>query len=153
MRDLGDGVAGTAGAAVLSAPTVDEIEIFTGRLAADAAGLSDADRIDRIAALELLRCASEASQHETVADFIQSQRLEAAERGVPAERRDRGLASQVAPARRVPCRAQGSRRLERPHGPRPPTYRRGRARPASVTRTTMTLVELGRATRGSARIP
>lgn len=107
MRDLGDDVVGTAGAAVLSAPTVDEIEIFTKRLAADAAGLSDADRIDRIAALELLRCASEASQHETVADFIESQRLEAAERGVPAERRDRGLASQVALARREsPWRAQ-----------------------------------------------
>jgi hypothetical protein len=107
MRDLGTDAAATAGAAVLSAPTVDEIEIFTRRLAADAAGLSDAERIDRIAAVERLRRASEASQHETVADFVESQRREAAERGIPVERRDRGIASQVALARgESPWRAQ-----------------------------------------------
>ncbi|MDX6372239.1 MAG: hypothetical protein QOD98_1227, partial [Nocardioidaceae bacterium] len=40
------------------------------RLAADAVGLDDAERIDRIAALERLRRSGEAAQTETVADFV-----------------------------------------------------------------------------------
>ncbi len=107
MRDLGTDTARTAGGAVRSAPTVAEIEAFVDRLAADADGSDDAVRIDRIAALESLRAAAEAAQTETVADFVVSQRRVAAERGVPAERRDRGLAAQVALARRVsPTRGQ-----------------------------------------------
>ena len=108
MRDLGnDVVAGTAGAATTSAPTVAEIESFARRLAADATEQGDAERIDRIAALELLRCASEAAQSETVADFVVSQRQAAADRGVPPARRDRGLAQQVALAlRQSPRRGQ-----------------------------------------------
>ena len=83
MRDLGnDGVARTAGAD-LAAPTVAEIDAFAQRLALDAVGLDDAQRIDRLAALELLRCASEAAQSETVADFVVSQRQASADRGVP----------------------------------------------------------------------
>jgi hypothetical protein len=109
MRDLGDGTGRTAGASALSAPTVAEIETFVHRLAADAGGLGDAERIDRIAALESLRCATEAAQSETVADFVVSQRRVAAERGVPAERRDRGLAAQVALARGVCPRSGVSR--------------------------------------------
>ena len=87
--------------------TVAEIEAFTQRLAADAVGLDDAERIDRIAALERLRRAGEAGQSETVADFVLSQRAAAAERGVPTTRRDRGLGLQVALARGVsPTRGQ-----------------------------------------------
>ncbi|MDX6373033.1 MAG: hypothetical protein QOD98_2021, partial [Nocardioidaceae bacterium] len=67
MRDLGSDGAGTAGAAVLAAPTLAEIEAFSRRLAADAVGLDDAERIDRIAALERLRRSGEAAQTETVA--------------------------------------------------------------------------------------
>lgn len=108
MRDFGDGgVARTAGAAAVSAPSVEEIEAFARRLAADAVGLDDAERIDRLAALETLRCATEAAQSETVADFVVSQRQAAADRGVPAARRDRGLANQVALAlRQSPRRGQ-----------------------------------------------
>ncbi len=108
MRNLGtDATAGTAGAGVLAAPTVTEIEVFTQRLALDALGLDDAERIDRIAALERLRRAVEAASIETVADFVLSQRSLAAERGVPAARRDRGLGLQVALARGVsPTRGQ-----------------------------------------------
>ena len=107
MRDLGTDPAKTAGAATLVAPTVAEIEAFSERLAADASGLDDAERIDRITALESLRCATEAAQSESVADFVVSQRQAAADRGVPAERRDRGLGAQVALARRVsPTRGQ-----------------------------------------------
>jgi hypothetical protein len=107
VRDLGSDAAGTAGAAVLSAPTVAEIEAFGERLAADGARLDDAQRIDRIAALERLRHVSEAAQTETVADFVVSQRASAADRGVPASRRDRGLGLQIALARGVsPTRGQ-----------------------------------------------
>ena len=107
MRDLGNHGAGTAGAAVLTAPTLREIEAFSQALAADAEGLDDAERIDRIAALERLRHSSEAAQTETVADFVVSQRSAAAERGEPAARRDRGLGLQVALARGVsPTRGQ-----------------------------------------------
>ena len=97
MRDLGNDVARSGRcAATLSAPSVAEIETFVRRLAVDAAEQDDAERIDRISVLELLRCASEAAQSEAVADFVVSQRQAAAERGVPAARRDRGLAHQVA---------------------------------------------------------
>jgi Domain of unknown function (DUF222)/HNH endonuclease len=101
VRDLGSDASRTAGAARGNAPTVAEIEAFVERLGDDPVGLDDAERIDRIAALESLTCASEAAQSETVADFVVSQRRAAADRGVPRERRDRGLADQVALARRV----------------------------------------------------
>jgi hypothetical protein len=107
VRDLGSETVTTAGAAAVTAPTVAEIEAFNRRLALDSASMDDAERIDRIAALESLRCASEAAQTETVADFVVSQRSAAAERGTPSERVDRGLGSQVALARRVsPTRGQ-----------------------------------------------
>ncbi|HEX5087911.1 MAG TPA: DUF222 domain-containing protein [Nocardioides sp.] len=107
MRDLGSDAATTAGASTLSAPSVAEIESFTRRLALDTVGLEDAEMIDRLAALETLRCATEAAQCETVADFVISQRRAAAGRGVPAARRDRGVASQVALAmRQSPTRGQ-----------------------------------------------
>jgi Domain of unknown function (DUF222)/HNH endonuclease len=107
VRDLGsDGSAKTAGA-VACAPSVAEIDTFVARLGLDAVGLDDAERIDRIAALESLGCASQAAQSETVADFVVSRRSAAAESGVPTARRDRGLADQVALARRVsPHRGQ-----------------------------------------------
>ena len=107
MRDLGTDATRTAGGTVLAAPTMAEIDGFCQRLAADAVELDDAERIDRIAALERLRRAAEAAQTETVADFVVSQRASAAQRGVPAARRDRGLGLQVALARGVsPTRGQ-----------------------------------------------
>jgi hypothetical protein len=107
VRDLGSDAASRTGAGRLAAPSLDEIEVFTARLATDPAGLDDAQRIDLIAALEALRCATEAAQTQTIGDFVVSQRGAAADRGVPAERRDRGLAAQVALARGVsPLRGQ-----------------------------------------------
>src|SRR4051794_10074632 len=107
MRDLGSDETQTAGAASLAAPTVAEIQTFVRRLAADAVGLDDSERIDRLDALESLRCATEAALSETTADFVVSQRAATAARGVPPERRDRGLAAQVALARREsPVRGQ-----------------------------------------------
>jgi len=101
VRDLGSDTGRTAGAVLAGAPTLAEIESFVARLGLDAAGLDDAERIDRIAALDSLTCASQAAQSETVADFVVSQRRAAADRGVPVERRDRGLGDQVALARRT----------------------------------------------------
>ena len=50
MRDLGNDAAAqagrSAGAALTDAPSVAEIEAFAARLALDAAGLDDAERID-----------------------------------------------------------------------------------------------------------
>jgi hypothetical protein len=109
MRDLGNDAAATrtAGSAPLSALSLQEIEVVIERLALDAVGLDDTQRIDRLAVLETLRCAAEAALSETTADFVASQRQAAADRGVPAARRDRGLAAQVALAtRESPSRGQ-----------------------------------------------
>ncbi len=61
---------------------------------------SDAERIDQIRALEELKCAAEARQAVLAADFDASRREAAARRGVPAERQGRGVAEQIALARR-----------------------------------------------------
>ena len=58
------------------------------RVAADAVGLDDAERIDRIDALETLRRATEAALTETTADFVVSRRQAAADQGIPVERRE-----------------------------------------------------------------
>jgi hypothetical protein len=57
-------------------------------------------RIDLIRALEELKWAAEAAQAAVTADFDTSQRAEQAARGVPVERQGRGVAAQVALARR-----------------------------------------------------
>ncbi len=62
--------------------------------------LSDAERIELIRALEELACAAAAKQSATTAEFDESQRAEQAARGVPAARQGRGVAAQVALARR-----------------------------------------------------
>jgi len=62
--------------------------------------LDDAERIDLIRALEELTCAAAATQAVTTADFDASQRREQADRGVPTAQRGRGVAAQIAFARR-----------------------------------------------------
>lgn len=99
MRDLGDATGGVgSGAAAL--PGLAEVRRFTARLAASGRQLDDAERIDLIRALEELRCAAAGAQLELTADFVTSQREAAARRGVPAARRNRGLAAQIALAKR-----------------------------------------------------
>lgn len=70
------------------------------RLAGSGPGLDDAARIDLIRALEELKCAAEGAQAVVMADFDASQRAVAEAAGVPAERRGRGIALQIAFARR-----------------------------------------------------
>jgi hypothetical protein len=62
--------------------------------------LDDAERIDMLRALEELTCAAAGAQVVVTADFEASQRAEQAAAGVPVARQGRGVASQVALARR-----------------------------------------------------
>ena len=98
MRALGLDQGGGVATTVL--PSAAEIVAWTRRLAGSGCGLDDADRVDRIRALEALKCAAEGAQAELTAEFDLSQRAKAAQRGVPVERRGRGVAEQVALARR-----------------------------------------------------
>ncbi|HEY9564735.1 MAG TPA: DUF222 domain-containing protein [Nocardioides sp.] len=74
-----------------------------------AAGAADGDsaRIDALRALEELKCAAEAAQADLAVDLDTSMRARAADQGIPAERQGRGIAHQIALARRVsPHRGQ-----------------------------------------------
>jgi hypothetical protein len=62
--------------------------------------LTDADRVDLLRALEQLACTTAGVQAVVTVDFDASQRAEQAAVGVPVERRGRGVAGQVALARR-----------------------------------------------------
>ena len=69
-------------------------------LAAPDRELTDAERIDRIRALEELKCTAEAAQAILTADFDASQRAEQEARGIRPERQGMGVAAQIALARR-----------------------------------------------------
>jgi hypothetical protein len=80
--------------------------VDAARLAGWSAALADIDRdatdverIDQIRELEVLKCAAEAAQAVLAADFDASQRAQQAA-GVPAARQGRGIAEQLALARR-----------------------------------------------------
>ncbi|HEX6151742.1 HNH endonuclease [Nocardioides sp.] len=94
-------------AAPAVAPTPAEVLAFAGSLAAGVEQLDDRARIDLLRALEVLKCAAEGTQVVVTADFDVSRRASAAARGVPEQRQGRGIAHQVALARRVsPHRGQ-----------------------------------------------
>ena len=63
-------------------------------------GSDDVERVDLIAALEVLKCAAEGAQAVLTAAFDSSQREAEAAAGVPDGRRGRAVAAQVALARR-----------------------------------------------------
>ncbi|MDX6374996.1 MAG: hypothetical protein QOD98_3984 [Nocardioidaceae bacterium] len=90
MFDLGKG----------AVPTVDEVRGAVGALSRIGEGHDDVERIDLISALEELKCSAEAAQAVLSAAFDRSQREAEARAGVPAERRGRAVAAQVALARR-----------------------------------------------------
>ncbi len=71
------------------------------------ADVSDPERIDQIRLLEEIKAAAAAAQAQVVADFEDSQIRDQRERGVPAPQLGRGVANQVALARRdSPARAR-----------------------------------------------
>jgi hypothetical protein len=61
----------------------------------------DSERIERIRLLEELKSAAAAVQAEQTAKFVASQRTEQSAAGIPADRVGRGIAAQVALARRI----------------------------------------------------
>jgi hypothetical protein len=78
-----------------------ELRALVGALRRLDPDVDDAGRIDRIRLLEELKGAVAAAQATETAAFVASQRADQAARGVPAERVGRGIAAQVALARRV----------------------------------------------------
>ena len=77
-----------------------QLRKVTARVAGDPLPKDDADRIDQLRQIESLKCALEARQARITAEFDASQRQKAADAGVAADRRGRGIAHQVALARR-----------------------------------------------------
>lgn len=73
--------------------------------------LANDERIDQIRRLEELKCAAEAAQARLSVDFDTSMRSAAADRGVPQARRGRGVAAQIAFARRESL-SRGERDLQ-----------------------------------------
>jgi hypothetical protein len=94
------------------APSVDDVHAMAAVLSRVGTGLEDPARVDMLRALETLKCAAEGAQAIVTADFDTSQRAVQAAAGVPAEQQGRGIAVQVALARREsPHRGQRHLRL------------------------------------------
>ncbi len=81
-------------------PTVPELTGLVERLSGAESVHTDADRIDLISALETLKAAAAAAQARITVAFDASQRAVQAAAGVPAKEQGRGVAAQVALARR-----------------------------------------------------
>lgn len=95
MQGLSSG--GAAGGSVLR---TEDVQALTAAMPNVDPGLSNRERIDQIRALEELVCAGQAAQARLAADFDRETREQAAARGVPKERQGRGVAAQIAFARR-----------------------------------------------------
>jgi hypothetical protein len=83
-----------------TASIVDDVRGAVAALSQVADGPDDADWIDLIRALEELKCAAEGAQALLAKAFDRSQRRAEARAGVPEERQGRGVAAQLALARR-----------------------------------------------------
>jgi hypothetical protein len=79
---------------------IDQVKALAARLSSSTLELDDHGRIELIGALEDLKNVAAAAQARAAADLDASVRAAAAQRGVPAARRGRGVAVQVALARR-----------------------------------------------------
>jgi hypothetical protein len=90
----------SGGAARGSVLRTEDVQALTAALPNVDPGLSNRERIDQIRALEELVCAGQAAQARLTADFDRETREQAAARGVPKERQGRGVAAQIAFARR-----------------------------------------------------
>ena len=81
-------------------PTATELSHLVSRLAGPESAATDAERIDLLSSLETLKSAASAAQARVTVAFDASQRADQAARRVPAKDQGRGVASQVALARR-----------------------------------------------------
>jgi hypothetical protein len=82
------------------ATPVDQLHGVVDALSRLGPGADDVERIDLLRTLEELKCAAEGAQAVLASAFDRSQREAEADAGVPAERRGRAVAAQVALARR-----------------------------------------------------
>jgi len=89
-----------APAPVLRATTVAGWQGSLAETLNNDSGLDDAELVDSIRALEELVCTATAAQAKLSAELDASQRADQAAAGIPAARRGRGVAAQVALARR-----------------------------------------------------
>ena len=89
---------------------VAAVRAFHAQLASLGEDLDDRGRIDLMRALEELKSGAAAAQARVSVEFDASQRAEQAAAGVPADRQGRGIAGQVALARKESPH-RGSRRL------------------------------------------
>jgi hypothetical protein len=80
-------------------PTVHELTLLVERLGCESVH-TDSERIDLLSALETVKAAAAAAQARIAVAFDASQRAEQAAAGVPAKHQGRGVAAQVALARR-----------------------------------------------------
>ena len=91
--------------------TTEDLAVFLERLGAvGGESLDDAERVDQIGLLESIKGAAAAAQARVTVAFDASQRAAQAAHGIPARERGRGVAAQVALARRD-SPARGSRHL------------------------------------------
>lgn len=81
-------------------PGVAELSALVARLSGREAAATDGERIDLLRALEAVKSAAAAAQARVTVAFDASQRQDQAGRGVPACDQGRGVAGQVALARR-----------------------------------------------------
>jgi hypothetical protein len=84
----------------LGAAAIDDVRSRLSAALETPSGLDDASRVDAIRALERLVCVATAAQAKLSVELDASQRQAQAAEGVPAARQGRGVAHQVARARR-----------------------------------------------------
>ncbi|KAB7743534.1 DUF222 domain-containing protein [Nostocoides sp. F2B08] len=94
-----ESLARAAGPPVGSAVGMEELELLLARLAAPSPATTDAERVDRLRAMERVKNALAAAQAAESVAFDASQRAEQIEAGWGEHRLGRGIADQVALAR------------------------------------------------------
>jgi hypothetical protein len=83
-------------------PSAAEMAAFTSRVArGTGTGMTDAERVEFLRAVEVLKCALEGAQAQVLVEFEASQRAEQARAGVRGGRQGRGIAAQAGLARRA----------------------------------------------------
>jgi hypothetical protein len=97
MFDLSASAAASSG---LDARVIDALRAGLSEALESPSGLDDAGRVDSIRALERLGCVVTAAQAMLAVELDSSQRADQAARGVPAAQQGRGVAAQIAQARR-----------------------------------------------------
>ena len=97
----GPGDAANTGTRLPAAPTLDDLHHALNSLAThNGTGLSEAQLVDHIAAMERLKSGLAAAQARLTATFAQRREARETATGIPAHQRCRGLAAEIGLARR-----------------------------------------------------